>query len=103
MIKLKEGQKVYGTDGKQYLIERGDILKEGKSASITLDVASDSDKDFNNFLKLTKKSGIAYDIINMNSYGGWPEVKFYGDINKLRNWYVSIYGGYEDEFDEFID
>jgi len=27
MIKLKEGQKVYGTDGKQYLIERGDMVK----------------------------------------------------------------------------
>jgi len=28
MIKLKEGQKVYGTDGKQYLIEKGDFLQE---------------------------------------------------------------------------
>ena len=55
MIKLKEGQKVYGTDGKQYLIERGDMVKtlhinEGSNKlpyDVLIDGIVDQDTGFN--------------------------------------------------------
>ena len=82
MIKLKEGQKVYGTDGKQYLIERGDMVKtlhinEGSNKlpyDVLIDGIVDQDTGFNvrqyknkNYRSFTVTKGTPYEFVYVNN------------------------------------
>lgn len=80
------------------------LIQEAKVASIKLDVAYDSKNSLKDFLKNVKLYKIGYEIITMDGPGaGWPLIRFYGPIDKLKDFYINEYGGDEDDFYEFVN